>query len=818
MVALNVSRGRDTPIPGIVTRDEPSPLEAFWKGRHEHQHVIPADELTVRKGLGIFDQMEAVDETIAYSHRVKRQVRMATGCTVEEPKDDDGNPLPGSEAIADHIREQIEHYDEWDLFLWQMLDATKQGHKLAEIVTEQRRVDGKQAWAFCDLLVRNSRWFAYNVNEAGKPIEIKEYWGSQAPDSGGISTHWPESQVRRHPVEKFVRFSWQPSDSNAYSLYGRSDFRTVYRCYFLKDLLLKRWGETLDTYTHPIMVALSAPGLTEQQRQDLLNYIIAAAKKKGAVVPGEFFQQGGDFEKQLRIHEVTGKAGDFEQAVEYLDKAIMRGLFLGSLVADTGKHGGGSLALGKGHMDLFLKLMDWLGKSLGTAIRSTLFKQIVLWNFGEDALPLTPSLVFKAAGDSEAQARGTMVSELVNCGVLDAREPWLREYIGGLEDAPESIQELREQEIANEVIVGKDPVYPPGHPKAPTPEVMPGKSRGLAARGTRARIESVVDEGAIEARERARQAKYGRQLNADWREVFRGNGGFAAAVAVALRTDGPLVTEVDEGPMVSTTWRMYVEAMVDGAVDAFDEINRARSGALSAVVHLDGEGEAVLPTSEATLPLMTLAEFAAAQGVDLDERVREVAERVRLRQSDLTAFANRRMDEIQAEVRRQVDKARSRLAQDVEKWRGEGVKPKAALRGPFKDLESKWVGVESDLASETSAAFETAENSVYNEGRYRLYEATPKTVVMGYLYVSVRDRNTTSFCRQWDGYKCVRDDPIVRTIMPPNHWRCRARIVAILAGEMSVEALEAAGARKPSVRPEPEFAGMRWSPPVPGLR
>lgn len=825
MPQTNVSRRRKAdPLPGIRTTDAPGPLESFWGTRAKGEHAIPADKLTVRKSLKIFDQMSAVDETVNYAHNVKRRVRLSTGLTIEEPKDDDDNPLPGSEVIADHIREQVEKWDRWEQFLYQLLDGTRQGFKLGEIVTEQGRIGGKQAWTLQDVLVRNSRFYAFETDRAGRPTAVKE-WIGPSPDGGGMSTYWPEGQfVKRHPIEKFVRFTWEPEDSNAYSLFGKSDFRAIYRLYFLKDIMLKRWGETLDVYVHPIVIALTAQGLSETQRQDYLDNIVNAMKKRALVIPGEYVPPDMDPEQALRLHEVIGKASDFDDIIAMCDKNMMRGLFLGSLVADTGKRGGGSLALGQAHMRIFLRMMDWLGTSMGADLRCTLFKQIVRWNFGEQAVALTPTLKFQSAGDDDAEVRAKIITALQGAGVLDPTEPWIRKYVG-VDEPPEEVIELREKQRENQMKVeAEGPTYPTGHPNAPKPEPgggPPGKASGLAATDEddeRARelIESKVDVGSVVARAEDRQAKHGRTLSGAWREVFQGKGGLAAQARFALsnpRRNREL--EIPDGPLRAPWWSLYVESLVEGAVDAFGEVNRGQgrmgAQALSSVRMLKISKEAEPPVEDRTVDL---ASFAARHGVDLDERTREVAEKIQLREADLDVFADLRLAEIRTAVHAQVAKLRVQMGEAITRAKAAGVKPSAFVRSEeYRAIERKWSGLQGQLGNENSALWDTAENSVYNEGRYRMYEASPRSVVIGMLYSSVLDQNTTAFCLAWDGYMAPVDDPTLKRIVPPNHWRCRGMLVAVLAGERTVEQLKIAAARRPSIQPAQGFAGMKFLPP-----
>lgn len=331
----------------------------------------------------------------------------------------------------------------------------------------------------------------------------------------------------------------------------------------------------------------------------------------------------------------------------------------------------------------------------------------------------------------------------------------------------------------------------------------------------------------------ARLRRYSRLLADAWRDVFRGTGGLAFHVRVAVANPvWGFNPRIRSEPIVDVLRRFAVETMVSGAVDAFQEVSRGRvalgATVLSAVTALDdGEGffdedvpgEAVPrpPGTGRTVALLDLAEFARRMGVDLDAATAKVAGRISLRQSDLDDFARTRTEEIRADVEAQIAKLRRDAQTMVTAARASGKKAAEVLRRDFADLEKRWVGLEKSLGVETSALADTIEASAYNEGRFRMYEASPKTAVIGYLYSAVLDSRTTPFCRAWDGYMAPRGHPVWKRVWPPNHWRCRSMAVAVLAGERTLAQLVAAAAEQPGIEPQRGFGGLKFVPPVPGL-
>lgn len=829
----------------VVTADAPSPLELFWKTRAPLTHVIPYDELTVRKGLRLFDTMLTTDETIAYGWNLKRMVLSQLPWRLVPPTDREGEPLPGAEDVRDHVMEHLERFHGFEETLELMTDALRQGFKLAEIVTKETTIGGRRVWTLADLRVRNSRFYAFDVDDAGqlKPDGILEYTGND-PDGGGVQSYWSKESVRAHPTAKFLRWTWNPLDHNAYSLYGLSDFRAAYRGYFLGDAMLKAWGQTLDTYQHPIPIAVARAGLNATQRQDFLDWIVRAAQRKGAVIPAEYLPDGMEPQKCLWFHEVQGKADDFSTVSEYVDKVKLRATMIGALVSDVGSKGSGSFALGQQHVQMFLTVIQSIGKSRGRAFSRGLFAPLVRWNMGEEAAELAPMLAISDANDDKSKLRSEIVTALISAGVVDPTEPWVREFVGDIPPAPQEILEV--QEVEREARKESAKQAPElerkkAEPKNPatlsTGDPPLGKGSGPGADTAHravpdevVQVELKVDADGIEASQDARLERHAESIRWSWEQAFTGPGGLAAQVRVAMKQTVPtLEFRIDGDALERPMRRLAADALVEGAVEALGECDRGlralgRSGLMSA--ERLAEGEDIIPRGGvvAALPAapfggtIDLATFARSQGVELEPRMADLASRIRLRQSDLDAFAAARTSEIRAEIEAQIARVRGDLRQLVLGAKGEGRSARDLLRGEFKAMEQKWAGMERDMGAPSSALAETVDSSAYNEGRLRLYEATPAGTVIGLLYSAVVDAKTTRFCQQWDGFMAPKSDPVWRRVLPPNHWRCRAIVVAVLAGERSMAELEAAAARTPSDEPAAGFRGVRFMPPVPDRR
>lgn len=792
------------PFPGGVTKDQPGPTEQWWRQRRPGQHAVPYDILTVRKSLQLFDAM-LNDETVAYGHKLKITSRLSSGWSLQAPTDEDGDPLPGSEQPLVIVQEALERID-FDAFLEMMLDGTRQGFKLCEIITKDGRLDGRKAWAIERLAVRNSRFFAFDPLPDGrlKDDGILEYI-DPSPDGGGVQNYWPESSVARHSPEKFVRWSYQPLDSNAYSMYGRSDFLAAYRTYFLGDNQLKGLGETLEGYRHPLPVMITRPGLSDGQRELALNALITALKRNALVVPGEYLPEGTDPQKYLFFHEVTGKADQILKALGYLDTARMRALLVGQLVAETGGDGRGSYALGKQHVSIFLRIMSHIGKTLGSAVCEGLFKRIVSWNLGEEAAELAPALVWHAAGDAETLERAQIVQALLDGGAIDPREKWIRDYVGQFPKMDAELEAMRDEENNKRLEAETRP--PPAAGAGGPPK---GKAEGLAAAGDPPPAEPTVeptprgpereerhlDDTGIAAFADAAIEDLDDDLDREWGRVFNGlKAWFRVASDGRDRGEAPVDTRRVEEAAVGAGMTSLVLGWLDGAIDLR---MRMQDDGLS--MPLAAEGLAAKERQAKPPAVMTLEDFARKEGIRIDRALGAATRGVEVPTAKIRALAEEQRRKITDEIRAEGARLRREAKAAVERARSR--KGRAERMADLRDLERRWRKISRGLqpsANPHSALAEMVTNRAFNEARFALYETLPDEIAIGYMWSAQLMATTCPFCRAWDRYRAPKDSPIWRRLRPPVHYHCHCSIAVVLVTDMSRRALAEAAKRKPRI-------------------
>ena len=176
--------------------------------------------------------------------------------------------------------------------------------------------------------------------------------------------------------------------------YGRSILRRNYKNWVLKDAFLKMWLIGADRKGTPLLVGYAAPNDTVQSevQGDHHNPNIQIERSDEAmarvfktihnssfiVLPG---QKGETYEAEAI--EVQGDMNIFKEAVEYYNKAFMRGMLIPPLVM-SGGDGGGSYSLGQEHHKIFKQCVDGKLKPYKQSLLDQFIRKIISYNFPRD--------------------------------------------------------------------------------------------------------------------------------------------------------------------------------------------------------------------------------------------------------------------------------------------------------------------------------------------------------------------------------------------------------------------------------------------------
>jgi hypothetical protein len=180
------------------------------------------------------------------------------------------------------------------------------------------------------------------------------------------------------------------------SPYGRSRFRALYKNWIAKDAFLKMWIIAADRKGTPLLVGWAAPNdtvLQQNQRGDdplnpgqkMMRADMAMAETFKKIHNSSFVVLPGrkDEEYSLEAIQTQGDMNIFKDAIEYYNKAIMRGMLIPPLVMSSGD-GGGSYSLGQEHHKIFRQSVDGSLKPYKQGILTQFIQKIIAYNFPEN--------------------------------------------------------------------------------------------------------------------------------------------------------------------------------------------------------------------------------------------------------------------------------------------------------------------------------------------------------------------------------------------------------------------------------------------------
>lgn len=311
--------------------------------------------------------------------------------------------------IADALTYALDNIvDEWGNsqdfrgVLWEMLYAIHTGFRITEI---QWRTIESGAWA--------GQWGFAGFD--AKPCKMIGF--DLDPDRmvpKGITSYTPTKGYRYSPVEKVLRYTFAPVNGLPH---GQGVGRAAYKHSWSLDFLYRFWNLCLEVFGSPFILA-KAPSAQVSLARKLLAEIRQGAP---GVVPNGV---------EAELVEMNGaSATGFKTAAEHHIGEIGKLYTYAALTSGEGQRVG-SMALGNVHQDTQGYSVGGRRTDIEQVVNFQLIRRWVIYNFGEEALPLAPSLKLGESDESEVQRLGDSFQKLVNAKILHPGEPQIRERMG----------------------------------------------------------------------------------------------------------------------------------------------------------------------------------------------------------------------------------------------------------------------------------------------------------------------------------------------------------------------------------------------------
>ena len=385
-----------------------------------HSQGVPdynPDELVGRKGLEIYKKMRD-DDQIKAVLTMKKFARLMTPWEISPASQD-----PMDVEIAEFIKVNFETLEgTFEDNLLNIFTALDYGFSLSEKIW-YRIEKGKFAGKIGLRAIKTREPFYYQFESDNFGNLVKNGIVYTGPGDSVFETK-SENVIsnsitygRRLPVDKFIIYSYNREFSN---WYGRSDLKGAYRSYWSKELLIRFMNIYMERFGMPTHVA-KVPKNMSKPDKELLRTVLDRVQSKYSIVVPE------DVAIEL-LTAGTGGEGSFRDSIEMHNKFISRSILVPDLMGFNTMTGGGSYALGKKHFDVFLWILQKLGRDIEeTVIGEQVIKQLVDYNYSN--VENYPKFKFESITAEGTATRANIVQMGVTGGFINPEEEWIREYL-----------------------------------------------------------------------------------------------------------------------------------------------------------------------------------------------------------------------------------------------------------------------------------------------------------------------------------------------------------------------------------------------------
>lgn len=702
------------------------------KALSKFENLFEAYGVSYRDDVQIDDYREMIrrDPTVKSAVRYKEMSRIASGWTVVPADDSDE-----AQEIADFVEDQMRGIDgTFAGFLRGVMRALPYTLSVSEIVYQpitEGRWRGK--WGWKALKYKRPENFKIICDAYGN---LDENSLQQRVTDGG--------------------FDWQPLDYTYFVLWvpdhegdwiGDSDLRAAYRYSKEKDLIGRMWNLFLERFAQPTPVVKYPLAATLADKLKALNFMKKLRGKKVIAVPLEW---------ETEFLEAKAEGKGYAPALDYKDRQIRLSVLVPSLVVEEGSHG--AYSLGKQHFDTFVLVLKSLGAEIEDVVNDQPIRRMVDFNFNTD---LYPRFEFNEFSEVDLVLLSESVERFVTSGVINPREPWIRERAGfpPAEDGDE-IDNTKEEESEKpsektDATLTKFAKWPKNKHGAKMHfdtirkqwDVVEQSAVSELAVIHRAMRDALVDRGKkiLAAKDYPAIEKLQLKYLGDFRAVY----------------EAMLFNAVHHGAHAGLS---AVERGIGKTIELPEAIGKFAGGKFS------GVSREPLTRTEYKVPV-EVAEYWAAKVPQ---------------QRALIVEYNRRAFTITGVHR---DNLIGKAKLIIQKGIDRGISPRALaeeLNAVFEPYLSNPGALDAGVANpyRVESMVRTNYSEAFNQG-FRNMCAHPELVdfIQAWEYSAILDDRTTPFCESYHGTIMRGDSARMSVITPPNHYQCRSMLIPIVEGE-----------------------------------
>lgn len=305
-----------------------------------------ADQGDILRQSELFEDIEEKDPHL-YSQLQTRK-NAVTGLDYEVIAFDSNSEQ--DKQIAEFVNNEIQHIENFDEVLLDLLDAIGKGISFSEIIWKQDATGTH----IQDIKNVHQKLFYWDENDA-ICIRTKEYpEGIELPENKFI-------------IHKYKARSGHPARAGI--------LRVVAWMYMFKNYDVKDWVTFAEIYGMPMRLGKYDTSASEADKEALMRALIQLGTDAAGMVPDTtdiLFQESSK----------TSSADIYERLARYCDEQMSKAILGQTLTSDSG---GGSYAQSKTHNEVRHDLTAADCKALSATLRKYLFAPLVRFNFGESA-------------------------------------------------------------------------------------------------------------------------------------------------------------------------------------------------------------------------------------------------------------------------------------------------------------------------------------------------------------------------------------------------------------------------------------------------
>lgn len=370
---------------------------AIWYQNLARSLAWAIDDLTSDLGDDIYERMLR-DAQVASCVAILKASIIEDGVTLAPAVDDeaeDGYAL--AQELADAAQHMLDHLDTpLDDVLWNMLDATALGNRIAEqSYLLDRTYTGKEQLTLIALRVKPRHNLAFVVDTFNRLLGFL----ALIPGLGLVPLQQliydPRTVPNLLPRDKFAVLTFRPIGSDPR---GTSVLRPAYTFWNLKQQVIREHLKYLAQFASPSIIGTTPDGAQTQPALDADGNPIAGAAispeqaMTNALTGG--FKNGSaaafPYGSQFTIIESKGEGQAFLAAYQYYDSQITKAILSQTLATQEGQHQARSAA--EVHQDILDTIVRQAKRAVCRMVARDILAPWVRYNYGEQAVELTPAV------------------------------------------------------------------------------------------------------------------------------------------------------------------------------------------------------------------------------------------------------------------------------------------------------------------------------------------------------------------------------------------------------------------------------------------